>query len=306
VQTACQPTARDPVVRPWRPALLEFVHMTILAGLVPRPASTRSALLVGLALAVASAGPARAQDADLEPLLLALEQAGTLESAQATSYRIYQIPLSQMLRAPDDRRWGLELTLPVSLGANELSASTSVGDFLERIQTLTVTPGLEMLVPLGHAWTLKPYTEVGLLGTSGGGGTGATVALGVRSVGVYRPGAAAVTIGLAANYASPRTHRDLIEDYTSLEAGLDAQWSLGFSLSRHTVSGGLYGIARYFPDLRLGGATPVGLTWVHEIGISMSTRPTWAILGVKIPWVGLGYRFGDAFSGIRLNLSFPF
>jgi hypothetical protein len=262
----------------------------------------------GLALAavVLAVAPAAAQDADVDPLLLTLERAGAVSSAHATSYQIYRMPLSYAVRDPADHQWGLSLTFPVSLGANELSASTGAGDFFERIQTLSIVPGLEVQTFLGPSWVLKPYAEAGLRATTLGENSDATVAIGVRSVGEYAVGAAAVRIGLAARYASPRTHRDVIDDYTSLEVGVDVQRPLGFTAWRHAVSGGVYAITRYFPRFPLPETSSLQFAWTHEVGLSLSTSPTAKILGIKIPWIGLGYRFGDAFTGVRLNLSFPF
>jgi hypothetical protein len=266
------------------------------------PALRLAVLLLGTVLAA----PALAQDADVDPFLIALERFGSVESAHATTYQIYRVPLSYTLREPAGGFWGLALTFPVSLGANELTASTGVGDFFERIQTLTVAPGFELRIPLGPVWLLKPYTEAGFRGTSLGGSADTTLALGVRSIATWRAGITALTLGLSGRYASPRTHRDLIDDYSSFEAGLDAQLPLGFSVAGHAMSGGVYGVTRYFPSFRLAGAPEVSLGWTQELGISVSAAPTVSILGVTVPWVGLGYRFGDAFSGVRLNLSFPF
>jgi hypothetical protein len=270
------------------------------------PGGVRAAAAVAFALGAALALPARAQDADLDPLLLALEQGGTAASAQATAYQVYRVSLAYAVREQRDHLWGLNLTFPVSLGANEITASTSVGDFVERIQTLTITPGLELLIPAGSSWVVKPYGEAGFRGASVGGSADATLAIGVRSVAAFHPGVTAVTVGLGARYASPRTHRDLLEDYTSLEVGVDSQWSLGLAIGGHDMSGGVYAVTRYFPDLSLPDTDSTRLAWTHEVGISVAGTPMLAVLGVKIPWVGLGYRFGDAFRGVRLNLSFPF
>jgi hypothetical protein len=40
--------------------------------------------------------------------------------------------------------------------------------------------------------------------------------------------------------------------------------------------------------------------------VSFSTAPELTLLKLKLPWVALGYRFGDMFKGIRLSFSFPF
>jgi hypothetical protein len=99
-----------------------------------------------------------------------------------------------------------------------------------------------------------------------------------------------------------------VGDYTTLEAGLDIQRRLGFAFGGGEASAGIYGIGRWFPDLRIQGAGDrvFDVTRVLEVGVSFSTAPELTLLKLKLPWVALGYRFGDMFKGIRLSFSFPF
>lgn len=246
-----------------------------------------------------------AQDVELEPLLFLLERSQDLESADGQSLQLHQIPLSYTVREPAGRSLGVTLTFPITLGTHELSAATSVGDLAARVESATITPGLELVYLAGERWTLKPFGEVGL-GTASGGRTNAVFAAGVRALGRREVGPVALTLGAIARYASPRSRRDLIQDYTTIELGLDAQTPLGVALGKHRLRGGGYAIVRYFPDLELPETVLFDVGRTYEVGLSVAGSPELAIFKLKLPWIGIGYRFGDLFTGYRINFSFPF
>jgi hypothetical protein len=272
--------------------------------------SARGRLAIAGALLAARwlAVPATAQASELEPLLLLARQGGTEAGASANSLQIYRIPLAATLLDAGDRSWGLDLTVPVSLGFYDLNTASSVGDVVGRISTVSVAPGVEFLVPVSQRWTLKPYTEVSLGMTTSGETTEVQYAAGLRARGDYRRGPYQFAAGLGAHYASTRASHVDVSDYTTLELGLDVQRSLGFRLAGREASGGMYGIGRWFPDLRIQGAGDriFDVSRVLEVGLSFSTAPELAIWKVKFPWIALGYRFGDMFRGLRLSFSFPF
>jgi hypothetical protein len=255
---------------------------------------------------LAGAGAMRASE--IEPLLLLVRQEGTEAGASANSLQIYRIPLAATLLAVGDRPWGLDLTFPVSLGFYDLNTASSVGDVVSRVSTVSVAPGVEFLVPVSQRWRLKPYGEVSLGMTTSGETTEVQYAAGVRARGGYRNGPYQLAAGLGAHYASTRASHLDVSDYTTLELGLDFQRSLGFRLAGREASGGVYGIGRWFPDLRIEGAGDriLDVQRVLEVGLSFSTAPEMSLLGIKLPWIALGYRFGDMFQGIRLSFSFPF
>ena len=51
---------------------------------------------------------------------------------------------------------------------------------------------------------------------------------------------------------------------------------------------------------------PSGTTANYFPTKSFSTDPPLKLWLVELPWIGLGYRWGGPFSGLRLSLSFPF
>jgi hypothetical protein len=261
-------------------------------------------LLAGLGLA--SAGPVAAQDADLDPLHYLPSEFSSASEIEASSIQVYRIPLGFTLRdLADERRWGLRLTLPVSFGFYEVTAATDLGDLVERLETITVSPGLELQVAAGSSWVFKPFGEVGV-GSTTGGSTDVLYAAGLRSVGRYRLEPVRLTVGGAARYASERSSRSRLQDHTTFEVGADVQLPLGVALGGRETLGGVYGIARFLPEVEVAEDRLLDLGQVYELGVSLSTEPELRVLGVRLPWIALGYRFGDVFSGVRISLSFPF
>lgn len=262
---------------------------------------------IGIALVLLALGSSRAQDADLDPILLTDLDGAQVEDVSASSFALYRIPISYRLRSLDEHPWGLRLTFPVSLGSYRIEALSEVDELIENIQTVSVIPGVEFEFPAGERWVLKPFAEVGIGTDSGGGGTDVLWGTGLRGVGTYRPATATLSVGSAAVYKHPSS-ADSFDSYSKVELGLDAQWPLGLSLGRRQASGGVFAIARRYFELdapRLG-EEPRKIDQSYEVGLSFATDPVIEIVKIDIPWIGLGYQFGEIFGGVRLYLSFPF
>jgi len=253
-------------------------------------------------------GPAAAQDGDLDGLMLMPHGAGEIQDASATSFQIYRIPISYPIRRLVDKPWGLRITLPVSLGTYELEAATDVGDVVESIQSVVVIPGVEFLFPVGDRWVLKPFAEVGVGDDSRTGETHLLYAAGIRARGTYETGPFELMVGTAFRYRSP-ADTDVVKNwYSTVEGGVDAQVPLGFSVGSREAQGGAYAILRHFSNLEFELVTegPFDVSWNYELGLSFATEPALQVWKIKLPWIGLGYRFGDRTRGIRLSFAFPF
>jgi len=253
-------------------------------------------------------GPARAQDADLDPVLFADLEGAQVQDVTASSFAVYRIPISYRLRSLDDHPWGLRLTFPVSFGSYRIEALNEVDEFIEDLQSVSIIPGVEFELSAGPRWVLKPFAEVGIGTDSNGGGSDVLWGTGLRAIGTYRPKTTHLTVGSAAIYKEPATSRGSFDSYSKLEAGLDGQWPLGFSLGRRRASGGIFGITRRYFDLDVQrlGEDRLEVEQSYEVGLSFATDPAIRVVGIDFPWVGLGYAFGEVFGGVRLYLSFPF
>jgi len=260
-----------------------------------------------LALALV-AGPAVAQDGDLDGLMLLPRDVGEVQDASATSFQVYRIPISYPIRRLEDKPWGLRITLPVSLGTYELEAATDIGDVVESIQSVVVIPGVEILVPVGERWVVRPFAEVGVGDDSRTGETHLLYAAGIRARGTYEAHPFELMVGTAFRYRSP-ADTDVVKDwYSIVEGGLDAQLPLGFWVGSRSARGGGYVILRHFSDLEFELVVdgPFDVSWNYEVGLSFATEPALQVWKFKLPWIGLGYRFGDHTRGVRLSFAFPF
>jgi hypothetical protein len=261
--------------------------------------------LLGVLLIV---GPATAQDGDLDGLMLLPRDVGEIRDASSQSFQIYRIPISYPIWSLEDKPWGLRITLPVSLGTYELEAATDIGDVVESIQSVAVVPGVEFLVAVGERWLLKPFAEVGVGDDSRTGETHLLYAAGIRARGEYEARPFELMVGAAFKYRNGGSV-DAVENwYSTVESGVDAQLPLGFSVGSRAARGGGYAILRHFSNLEFELVTegPFDVSWNYEVGLSFSMEPALQVWKIKLPWIGLGYRFGDHTRGIRLNLAFPF
>jgi hypothetical protein len=255
----------------------------------------------------ALAAPASAQIEEVMHLLQAPD-APDLEDLEASSLQIYRVPLSYTVRKLEDRPWGLKITFPVSFGAYDLRAATSVGEIVERLDTVSLVPGVEFAVPVAPEWVLKPFGEVGA-GTaiSGGRGTELLYSAGLKCRGELSGRTILWTLGGAiTGYGSSS---DAVTDlFGSFELAADGQVPLGFSIGTRQARGGVYGIVRRFAGMELvtGAGPGIPIREQYEAGISFSTDPVIRLWKIRFPWMAIGYRFGDGIDGIRISLSFPF
>jgi hypothetical protein len=255
-----------------------------------------------------AASPASAQDGDFDVLLMLSEvDPGAVEDIDARSFQVYRIPLSYPIRKLEEHPWGLRITFPVSLGSYRIEALTDIGDFVDGLDSISVIPGVEAQLPLGSRWVIKPFGEVGV-GSSTSGGTEVLFGAGIRSRGNYEPGRFHVMLGAAAMYKQPSTTRATFDSYSKVEIAADAQLPLGFSIGSRQARGGVFGMARQFYDLDIQrvGRDPIELEHQWEVGISFSTDPVLKLWKIKLPWIAVGYRWGDVFTGVRLYFGFPF
>jgi hypothetical protein len=266
------------------------------------------ALIVTGLVAGGASAPVSAQDEDVDASLLPAD-VGKVEDVNSQSLQIYRFPISYSVRNLEENPWGLRVYLPVSIGSIELEAATDVGDFFENINSIAVVPGVEFLVPAGGGWVVKPFAEVGVGNDSSTDGAQVLYSLGLRSRADFEPRPFDVMFGGAVRYRNNTSSRAVKNWYSTVEVGADAQLPLGFSLGSRAARGGVYAIMRHFTNLEFEEIItegPIDIEWNYEVGISFATDPVLRLWRVKLPWIGLGYRFGDRQRGVRLNFTFPF
>jgi len=265
-----------------------------------------------LLLAPAAATPAIAQDQGLDPLLFVGPLGGPTGEGgdvRARGFELYRLPLALRLRRMEDDHWGLRLTFPVSLSAIRVEQLSDVGRFVRSLGIVSIVPGIELEIPAGKRVRLRPFVEAGLGKGTEGGGLEVLYGAGLRAR-VVGPTAGPwhLTFGGSAMRRRRAERVDEYRGHSTFEGAVDAQLPLGFSIGRKEARGGLYVIARGFDGLELAreGRDPIVLGHQLEAGISFSTAPDLKIWKITLPWIAVGYQFGDVLSGVRVYTTFPF
>jgi hypothetical protein len=223
-----------------------------------------------------------------------------------------RIPVNITLRRPEGRRLGLKLRLPVHFSANRIRL-VDIGEeeIAASLRTLTVTPGLELLIPVGTGWLVKPYGEMGALRELDSSTSVWVVSGGCKAEGLWREPTRDLRAGAALQHTSTYDKGwDTIGSFTAFDLGGDITVPLWFDVQGERARGGGFIFVRHYFS-RLEFSTPGGQTADvsdHiEAGFSFAFPRRPRLLGIQIAkWYGLGVRFGENSRGIRLYLGFPF
>jgi hypothetical protein len=102
---------------------------------------------------------------------------------------------------------------------------------------------------------------------------------------------------------------EFVDDFSLLETGVDLRRPLGTEIGGLELAAGLFfmsfvyfispHIVRLDPDL-------VEMKTEWELGMTFGTAEPWKVLGIRMPRVGLSYRFGTGVDAIRVIIGNPF
>jgi hypothetical protein len=203
----------------------------------------------------------------------------------------------------------LRLRVTLFAGVYDLQL-LDVIDFDElRFQSLGVTPGVEFLLPVGGGWTLKPFIDVGYARDFDSQLDFLLSSVGMRTLAVYGVGRFNLSLGTKFQFLSVHTAKlDLEDRFGEFMVGVDATHPLPFTIAGNRAQGSGYYIYRHFINARIERdvGEPLTLDASHELGIRLGTDPKIKLWFVRLPSIGLGYRWGENFQGVRVNFGFPF
>jgi len=276
-----------------------------------RPTALLAAALVLPALLLVVL-PAAAQSADPgglvnHPFVFGL---GTGDS-NAAETKVYDLRIPvfyPLIPLEEERKWGLRLKLTVYAGVYNFFVDEA-SDFELRFQSLAATPGVEFLLPVGGGWLLKPFTEIGYARDFDNDLGFGVWSVGMRTLVTWPVGKIDLSLGTKVQYLSTFTSGlDLADDFGEVRLGLDGRHPLGFTIGGHPADLSLYVIRRQYIDAIIerteGESLEIEAT--NEIGFTFGTTPRTKLWFVKLPRIGLGYRWAKNARGIRLNFGFPF
>lgn len=231
-------------------------------------------------------------------------------SSSGRAVQVYAVPISYTVRPVEDNNWGLKLKIPVAFGFFDFKARDVVKSGLpDNVETMTVVPGVEFQIPVHENWSLMPFGDLGVGKDLSGGDHRYIYSAGIKSLVVFSWKDVEFSIGnkfLYAGHTAPGP--DLSHYFRSFETGLDVRHPLDFTIQGRQADFSLYFINFLYSNLAFlrFRADSFEVDVQYELGLTLGmSRPSkfWLF---EMARIGLGYRFGDGLSAVRLVFGMAF
>lgn len=266
------------------------------------------------ALALVHAGASGAQDADTQfaNFAFASELGSGIYEIGGSIIQVYQLPFSYVLRAakrPHDKP-GLRLIFPTTVGFFNFTTSDLIHlDIPRSIGALSIEPGIQVDYWLDEDWHVYPYAKAGATFASSSEVNALIYGFGVRSdyrfsvydgAGLYR----AELLHAGVHYYGGAAPDDA---FTRLQNGVELRHRVGKPVGNRWAELGVYAMLDIYANPPSGPASGISAQKLQgEAGIMFGTNPTYQILGLPVPRLGIGYRAAGSLSGWRIVLGSPF
>ena len=213
----------------------------------------------------------------------------------------------------DKRELFIEFIVPVTFGVQTFEyEDILVGDFPTDIKQISLTPGVELEIPVSRRWALRPFGHFGWGTETGDEKESAWIYWGgIKSRWAFQAGKFdfALLNGYAIYGYIPS--RGSSDNMSALTNGLELDYPLG-NLNLHGDQ--LYlktNLINYFfidnDKLMVSSAnTIIDLCSEWEVGVSIGKKTKMKIWFYKLDRIGLAYRFSKNTRGIRLYLDTSF
>jgi len=233
-------------------------------------------------------------------------------SASGQDVQIYQIPFSyQIYKAGEQKKWGLKLTIPVTLGFYDFKLEDIPDTGLPTdISTLSIVPGLQFQYFVTKKWQLRPFFDFGFAQNMANGDASRIYSYGLRSYYEYPLEDVTFTLGNRLLHARQRgVDRSASSDFGTFETSLDFKFKQFPFFKKHLADFSVYyANFQYFDVLRfiLPSDEEVTVVKQNEVGFTFGVQIKKKTRFIDIPRIGLAVRKGDGLDIYRLVFGMPF
>ena len=208
------------------------------------------------------------------------------------------------------RTIGIEFRFPITFGLDDFSYEDLPGSFdPENLGSLSVTPGIDITIPVNKNWSLRPFAAIGWGSTFNNNESVWTYWGGVKSRYSFQHGKLDWALLNSVTYVGHKPSVGPSDDFWPLMAGLEFDYPLGKrKLDGEQVLLSWHGTYTTFEGdlsdvLDDGSSAPINDQW--EFGMSFRKEEGQIkILFLKFDRLGLAYRFST--SGDFKGISFVF
>ena len=267
-------------------------------------------LAVGLlALPAGAQEPLSAGDKSVANFAFATQLGSGIYTIDGRTVQIYRIPLSYSVRPETENRWGLRITFPLTVGFYDFKpmdvVDTGIPDSLD---TVSLVPGLEFRIPVGGNLLVKPFFEGGIAREGATDTTAYVFSGGLRTFARFRSGRFDLDLGNGLLYAGVDPDGGTADDFAAFDTAVQARHGMGVDLWNRELEWGLYASIEIYldqPDFPLPADGAWSISDQYEVGATLGPKEPWKIWKIKLPKLGIGYRFGSDTSAIRFVIGTP-
>ncbi len=208
------------------------------------------------------------------------------------------------------RTIGIEFRFPITFGLNNFSYDDLPGSIdPDNLSSVSVTPGIDITIPITEKWLLRPFGAVGWGGSFNNSESVTTYWGGIKSRYSFQHGKLDWALLNSVTYVGHTPSVGPSDDFWPLMAGLEFDYPLGKrKLDGEQVFLSWHGTYTTFEEdltnvIDDGSITPISDQW--ELGMSFRKEEgRIKILFLKFDRLGLAYRFST--SGDFKGISFVF
>jgi len=255
--------------------------------------------------------PARASDRRVPDFAFATQLGSGIYKVDEVTVQVYRFAPSFNLRSVENRKWGMRLRFPLTFGFYDFTITDVITEGLPgHLTTIALVPSLEIPIVVTENWFLTPFGAIGAGKDLSTGSTSLIYAAGLSSLALFSYHKEDIRLGNRFVYTGFTTeHLTFEDDFSFLESGLDIRRSLGIRMWRHELAGSLFGV-NYLkvasPQLVRQIEESLDLRANWELGFTLGTVEPWKLVGLRLPRLGLGFRFGDDGKALRFVIGNPF
>lgn len=204
---------------------------------------------------------------------------------------------------------GYRLLLPIAIGFTDFEDDEFFPDIrIDSLQTVSVVPGVEVVIPVAPKWGVKPFAQLGYGADLQSDSHTLIWGAGVRTRSSFGDSSRWLVGGEYLHAGNRPNQGDPASSFSRWGIGAEYKWSTNWQPYGHRVSWHGRLIQRYFTDA-VNFDPPYEKTKINrstELGVSFGIDPPISILGYKFTQGGIGYQFADGYDAITLFTTFPF